>query len=305
MFKYFPVDDPPYRAAMGLLSLSGAPWIDVDADWEEQLREKRRLRGERPEAVFAALPGARDAQRETLALLATHLPERYPDHYAPEPEALRLIGLDETLSTKPEDAIPPLERAGLLVQEDLCLLQPRSGETGEVYHLTAASLSFPTRWRLADKLGKPLAAIHDPVPFYGEKLERPMDRFFRHLAVERPVWRANWSVTDDPELFQPFGHSLEHGDPTIDADNAGARLHFRVERQTLRRLPETGAILFTIRIFTAPLGEVAADPARAARLRAALTAQPDEVAFYKSTVHYAAALDSYLAAHAGTDSVVS
>jgi hypothetical protein len=38
----------------------------------------------------------------------------------------------------------------------------------------------------------------------------------------------------------------------------------RVERQTLRRLPRTGAALFTIRVWIDPLESLAADPPRLA-----------------------------------------
>ena len=41
-------------------------------------------------------------------------------------------------------------------------------------------------------------------------------------------------------------HFLCHQDG-VTAENAGQRLHLRVERQTLSRLPRTGAVLFTIR----------------------------------------------------------
>ena len=53
---------------------------------------------------------------------------------------------------------------------------------------------------------------------------------------------------------------------TITAANAGQALFVRVERQTLSRLPATGAVLFTIRVHVYPLGRVVARPEIAARL---------------------------------------
>jgi hypothetical protein len=35
----------------------------------------------------------------------------------------------------------------------------------------------------------------------------------------------------------------------VTVDNAGERLHLRVERQTLSRLPRSNAVLFTIRTY--------------------------------------------------------
>ena len=52
------------------------------------------------------------------------------------------------------------------------------------------------------------------------------------------------------------------------------RLFLRCERQTVRRLPRTGAILFTIRVFLNPLADLAAHPQLAADILAAF-GQPD------------------------------
>ena len=59
----------------------------------------------------------------------------------------------------------PMGTLGHLVQEDLCLMEKR----GEEHVLTAAVLCFPASWRLADKIGRPLEAIHVPVPEYDAK----------------------------------------------------------------------------------------------------------------------------------------
>ena len=45
-------------------------------------------------------------------------------------------------------------------------------------------------------------------------------------------------------------------------ENAGWRLHVRVERETLTRLPRTRAILFTIRTYVHRLDRYGRDPAR-------------------------------------------
>jgi heme-dependent oxidative N-demethylase alpha subunit-like protein len=46
------------------------------------------------------------------------------------------------------------------------------------------------------------------------------------------------------------------------------RMRLRVERQTLRRLPRSGAIVFTIRVYMTPLAGLG--PGEAGRLAAAL-----------------------------------
>ena len=96
----------------------------------------------------------------------------------------------------------PLDAAGRLVQEDLCLMVLRDGAP----HLDAASLCFPSYWRLADKLGRPMADVHGPVAHYADELAAKVDTFLQRLRPERPVWRRNWSIHDDPTLLPPRPH---------------------------------------------------------------------------------------------------
>jgi hypothetical protein len=155
-------------------------------------------------------------------------------------------------------------------------------------------LCFPNRWRLSDKLGRPMMAIHGPVPSYAERLGKPVDRFIGLLAPDRPVWRLNWSLTDDPTLFQPVGHGRRETDPDITPENSGARIFLRVERQTLRRLPHTGAVLFTIRTHQRPLEALADRPHELARLAEAVRGLPEDTARYKSITPFREALLAYL-----------
>lgn len=287
------IPDGPFRLAMGLQALKLDAWIDADADLAADLREKRRLLAERPGEVLAALPESAEAQREALDLLAEHLPRRFPDLYRFAAGGLHVVPLGETVPL--DAALAPIDAAGRLVQEDLCLMQ---ADAAGDYCLTAASLCFPSRWRLAEKVGKPLAAIHAPVPGYDAALAKPVDRFFALLKADKPVERSNWSVYDDPALFQPCGHGRKALDPTLTAENAGVRLWLRAERQTLRRLPRTGAVLFTIRIHRWTLDAAVADRRDAAALLDLVRTLPPELALYKSMPAIRAPLEAFLARRA-------
>jgi dimethylamine monooxygenase subunit A len=62
----------------------------------------------------------------------------------------------------------------------------------------------------------------------------------------------------------------------------GANMLFlRVERQTIRRLPNSGAVLFTIRIRLSPLAQLLAEPRHRAAFRVAWQSAPQEVRHYK------------------------
>ncbi len=164
--------------------------------------------------------------------------------------------------------------------------------------LSAAVLCFPTRWRLAEKLGRPLAAVHGPVPYYAERLARPVERLMAQLRPGRLVERENWSLMEDPALFQPGGKERTAPMSGITAGNAGAALFLRTERQALTPLAG-GAVLFAIRVRVHPLAQACARPADAARLAGAVRALPEDMQRYKSLLPFRAALLAWLDARSG------
>jgi hypothetical protein len=277
--EYAPYKSGQFRLAMGLLPLDLRDWIEPDERVGIELAEKERLLHEQHAAVFAALPEAFDGSAEVLELLAAYLPERFPSLFTKTGNLLHHRVTQRTWDLS-QSVLHPLDLAGQLVQEDLCLM--RFSKESNLYHLVGASLCFPTRWRLADKLGKPLNLVHGPVPGYEEELASTMDRFFERLKVDKPVWRVNWGLIDDPTLFQPTGHGRKGLNPDITVTNAGDKLWLRMERQTLRRLPRTQDILFTIRVHVRPLQELATRPERAAELAATIRSMPEPMRVYKS-----------------------
>lgn len=195
---------------MGLSRLAEADWLQPRFD--RQARADTFAR--HPEAI-RVLPGAEDAGREVAGLVG---------------------------------ATGGLAEAAHATWEDLCILQA-TGKGGE-HVLTGAAVAFPTDWRLADKIGRSLAAIHAPIHGYAEQVGAGVDHFVRALAPGPIFGRSNWFVV-------PTGawRYLPEDGPAdrfagVDAANAGKLLWVRCERQTLRRLPETGALLFTIGVAT-------------------------------------------------------
>ncbi len=279
------------RLSMGLTPLDLKDWIELDAHLTADLKEKERLLAERPHEVLAVLPEASLGSAEVLELLADHLPACFPDVYQRQGDRLHNRAADCTWCLA-QSTLHPLDLAGRLVQEDLCLMQ-RDADSGH-YRLVGASVCFPTRWRLTDKIGDTLGPIHAPVPGYEAQLSSTMDRFFTRLKIERPVWRVNWSIVDDPALYLPKGHGRRDHDQRVTAENAGEKLWLRMERQTLRRLPRTADVLFTIRIYVHPLHELAAQPERAAALAAAIRALPPALQAYKSVGPFREAILAWL-----------
>jgi hypothetical protein len=125
--------------------------------------------------------------------------------------------------------------------------------------LTAFINCFPSGFNTRSKLNQLLAAIHAPVPGYAAKLEKSMDRFFANLPMGKIVKRSNWSISTNGELFCLKGNHMSEEDlarkqkneveEEIDLDKTVVRC----ERQTLHRLPKTGALVFAFKVILASL----------------------------------------------------
>jgi dimethylamine monooxygenase subunit A len=283
---YLPFADGRFRLALGLMPLPPADWIEIDGDLALHLAEKRALAASRLGAVFATSAEAEAPSAELLALLADHLPRHHGGVFRATGTVLRNLATGEDWDMA-HPSLHPLDQSGRLVQEDFCLLLQQGGR----YVLGAASLAAPARWRLADKMGKPLVTVHAPVPGYEEGLARPVDRLLETMKPDRLVWRLNWSIVDDPARFQP---ERVPSDAPVTAGQAGAMLWLRVERQTLRKLPATGAVVFTIRTHITRLDRAIETAPVAASLAAALRSMPDEMQAYKHIAPYATALLAWL-----------
>ncbi len=275
-----------FSLTMGLSALGESEWFEIDDHLGAALAAKRRLLDRRHNEVFLALPEAVDSARALLALMASHLPLHHPAIYRATGQGLFNQATGESWDLA-APLLHPLDLAGRLVPEDLCIMLP----LGEEYRLVGASLCAPSRWLLAEKIGQPLAAIHAPVPGYGGALERPVDRFFASLKPGRLVGRSNWGLIDDPAPFQPIARPVSD---EVTAHNAGEKLWLRVERQTLCRLAETAAVIFTIRTRITRLDRVITSSSAALALAASIRDMSPEMRRYKTIAGVIPALLAWL-----------
>ena len=118
---------------------------------------------------------------------------------------------------------------------------------GDEHVLTAAVLCFPASWTLAEKAGQPLSRIHRPVGAYDVGVAQRVQRLFDGVQSGKPIWRNNYLHYNDPELYQP----LSETDPARKEPWPAHAPYTRAERQCIVRLPETGAVLFSIHTYVA------------------------------------------------------
>ena len=298
---HFPFEDPPFRLSMGLLKVPQTEWFEI-FDLQEraiQMAEKRKLLANNQDDVFISDPSAMMASTEVLDLMLKHLPSIRPELYSRRKNTIKLephtmYDGDEWSTDLNTNKIHPLDLAARLVQEDLVIMFPPE-EKKSGWWLAAGSVAFPSRWSLKEKFGQTMDLIHAPVPFYKEQIQAPTNGFFDQMPVNEIFSRRNWSIHDNPSLRQDGAEKIIKGPPNrITSVNAGEHLWLRVERQTLRKLKKTGAILFTIRIHLRQLKHVVKFEGIANRMAKALSSLPPEMQTYKQTNIFADSVQGYL-----------
>ncbi|MEO9971958.1 MAG: DUF3445 domain-containing protein [Hyphomonadaceae bacterium] len=218
----------------GLSPIPTKDWLIRDDAFAAQLAYRDQLIRSKKDDVYQALPECEAAAGELLEILLSELPKT------------QAYSLEENTLTRPDGARidtasgPPLLVAGQLAQEDFALLS----KSGDTYRLIGAVICFPANWRLSDKIGKSLGGLHDPVAAFDANMEQRTHRVFDHLRADTPLQRANFLIYTNPDLHQP-----QRAPKTI---AAGMPRYVRVERQSLRRLPKTGAIVFAIHTYLVP-----------------------------------------------------
>lgn len=273
--RYLPHLDHPEILQMGLAPLGSASWIETDNHIGAYHRHKLQQRQRRGDQVYRCTDGSLNAQLELADLLLAHLCTEQGQAYRTDQAQLHC--LPGRFSTELQSA-EPLWNCSLWLADDLVIMEKHRGE----YRLTAASLCSPSHWRLEDKFDRPLREIHDPIPGFHQSLTPRIDRFFEHLKAEHPVIRTNWALQASDQL-----NPMESDEFPVSASTS---LYYRSERQSLVRLPRSGAVAFTIRIYLHPLAQLADIPGALAALFAAIDQTPPALARYKSFDRLAPAL---------------
>ena len=254
---------PRTAAAPGVGPLAPEDWLHSDETYQAQMAMRDALIAETPEDVIAVLPGAEAACAELRDLVAAEVVARHGARMSGG-DIVRADGVRVGL-----DGDRAIAVAGRLAQEDFLVMDKPEGAAEHV--LTAGVLCFPAHWTLSEKIGRPLIRIHRPVPDYERNLAPRVQRFFDAVRPEKPLWRANWHFSATPEIRTP----VREADKAIaPAAPAGERRWLRVERQTVRRLPRSGAVIFAVRTLISALDGLTPEQWRG--LRAALLALPRE-----------------------------
>ncbi|KAM3075085.1 hypothetical protein ACMFMF_005766 [Clarireedia jacksonii] len=243
--RYRPWKAGPYHMMMALRKMEDRDWLLVDNRYLPEQQFRRDLLATNRNGVMQILPGMDDICEELLETVVDFLVGRYPEYFQlvrDKGYIYNMITDERVKVVKPWDR-HPLEIAALLVMEDINLLV--QGNDGEHY-LRASFTMAPAGWDLRERIGWPLHKMHELVPGW-----------------ERTLRKRIGST-----LFQP--HAL--AESLLERPRA-EDIYVRAERQTLKRLSRSKAIVFMVHLLD--------EKENLESLRSAVRAWPDDLGRYK------------------------
>ncbi|KAJ5911415.1 uncharacterized protein N7473_000718 [Penicillium subrubescens] len=286
---------------MGIRKLSWDNWIEMDSYFlrYHDMKASELKKDFNAHVKYVDNAMTRDACFELYEELVRYLTHRYPKVYRLEGGKVYNSLTKENFpfpASTPDEA---LATSALLVQDDLIIMV--ENDDGQ-YHLDAAAVCLPGFWRLREKFRMSLDTLHFEagVPHYAAKLQKSMNRFFQNLTPDKPVERNNFFIQLDDGLHWSHRMGDQAGTEVASWATANSKelsideIHFRSERQTLRRLPRSKAVVFTVRSYFEPVTRIAQESHIPGRLAEAIRNWDETVSFYKGKSHWDKILLPYL-----------
>ena len=259
------------RLHPGIHGLDLRDWLIFDD--EESCAQEVALKAKalddptrRPDVLQIDDSSTRGAQKEAHDMIAEHL---------------RLYGRLPNAAAAGHST-GDLEAASRIVPEDLILVHP--GAEGQ-FCAVAACVCF-SFGDLSNRIrnAQTMAQLHAKVDGYDAQLESPVNRLFKSLKVERPVWRTSWSISFsgslEPDVMRyilnpekrrrvfpdskppnDWGDGPDGAVKFLDTMGVADSLFVKVEYQAIRRLPvHSDYILSAVRTFLEPFSALRSLP---------------------------------------------
>ncbi|KAF2215505.1 hypothetical protein CERZMDRAFT_94907 [Cercospora zeae-maydis SCOH1-5] len=271
-----------YHQTMSITKMEPDWWLELNNEYENTVKWRVQTFEKHGGTVLQTLPGSEVATRELMEMCLQFLCARYPHYFRLDQETMTFH--NHILHSRTDLAsTPPMQVLLHNVPEDFAIML-RDPVTG-LYTFRSGMIMSSLGWSLGTKIGLKLSDIHKPVPDYKEKMEFSMDRYFSKKPTDKPIQRGSWGLEVDRPLFMPPGdpHSLvrEAQNPEHSID----QMHLRVDWQTLRRLPLSGAIVFNFKGLFAPVTEFRDEPYIPSLLLKVLKEAKKNLMEYKDTWH--------------------
>ncbi|KAL9112756.1 MAG: hypothetical protein Q9227_003059 [Pyrenula ochraceoflavens] len=271
-----------YHQTMSLTKLEPDWWLELASTYKETIAQRKLLYAQHGESVLQWLPGSELACKELMEMCLQFLAARYPQYFRLSGDKKTFINLilgeEQDLRAK-----HPLLIILDNIPEDFAVMM-RDPDSG-YYFFRAGVICSALGWNLGSKIGLRLNEIHEPIPDYKEKMQFSMDRFFSKMPTIRPIQRGSWGLEVDTPLYMPPGDPHEMHRLSQSPDLTIERCHLRVDWQTLRRLPLSGAIVFNFKGLFTPVQEFRDEPYIPSLILKVVREGKKSIMEYKNTWH--------------------
>ncbi|KAK2748930.1 hypothetical protein FQN57_007213 [Myotisia sp. PD_48] len=267
-----------YHQTMSLTKMEPNWWLELENTYKDRVAERMELHKKYGKTVLDYLPGSELACKELMEMCIQFLCARYPQYFSLSDDKRHfsngILDRVEDLET-----VNPIDVLMANVPEDFAIML-RDDQTGN-YYLRAGATCSSLGWNLGTKIGLELHDIHRPIPDYKEKMQFSMGR----MPADKPIQRGSWGLEVGKPLFMPPGnvhelHRLSQNQSLKESD-----CYLRVDWQTLRRLPLSGAIVFNFKAVFTPISEFRDEPGIPALLAKILKEGKKSIMEYKNTWH--------------------
>ncbi|TWT52229.1 hypothetical protein KOR42_30970 [Thalassoglobus neptunius] len=226
--------------------------------------------------VFLASEGSGDRYRREKQLAMEHQTYCVEEQLSPK---LRDAVTSFLIEHHPrlKGRIGPLEQLVTEIEEDIVI----HSLDAERDWMSFGHVCFPSGWRPEEKIGRPLAEIHEPIPGMDLSGSR---RLVETMVHHGPFERFVWSVVFEDELnFHPDRKRC-------DFDSSSPVIFVKVERQVTVGFPDFGGALFGLHQSLIPFDQIERGP-----LVAALRSMSPEHLEYKGLSQSAPRVIEWLA----------
>ena len=277
--------------------------FDVDEHYVSEMRDKAMVLAEDP-LRCQSLPHMTLAGWDLLELIMTAKARDYPDWFSLTRDGDRWhwvnrpLGIEQRFTFMDDSTLPcgAMEYITRQTQGDFTLQDERDGSLW----MDAGMVTTQADWSLDFDIGMNFMEWHAPVPLAHEKqvFDRAL-KFLLKLQHGAPVRRFNWTMTVNP-LLDTAPETYPVWGPTrtsVTAENAGEKMHLRVELQALFRLPRSNAVAFSIRCYLIRFEELVSVAKWARRLHRVVRDLHPDLAAYKGFLRNRDHMTAWLAHH--------
>ena len=275
--------------------------FDVDEHYVSEMRDRAMVLRDDP-LRCQSLPHMELAGWDLLELIMENFARDYPQWFSLTKDGNRWHWINRPLQIEHSftfmdiSTLPcgPMEYITRQAQGDWTLQDQRDDDLW----LEAGMVTTQADWSLDFDIGMRFHEWHAPVPLaHGMGVFDRALKFLLNLQLGAPVRRFNWTMTVDP-LLDTSPETYPVWGPTrasLTPDTVGARMHLRVELQTLIRLPRSNAIVFPIRCYLIRFDELVLVAKWSRRLHRVVRDIPEALATYKGFARNRDMMTGYLA----------